>query len=33
VSGRAVAVPGDRLRVVAKAEKLHWFDAAGKRLG
>jgi sn-glycerol 3-phosphate transport system ATP-binding protein len=32
VSGRAVAVPGDRLRVVARAEKLHWFDAAGKRL-
>jgi sn-glycerol 3-phosphate transport system ATP-binding protein len=33
VSGRAVAQPGDRLRVVARAEKLHWFDAAGKRLG
>jgi sn-glycerol 3-phosphate transport system ATP-binding protein len=33
VSGRAVAEPGDRLRVVAKADKLHWFDAAGKRLG
>ena len=33
VSGRAVALPGDRLRVVAKAEKLHWFDGAGKRVG
>jgi sn-glycerol 3-phosphate transport system ATP-binding protein len=33
VSGRAVARPGDRLRVVAKAEKLHWFDSAGKRIG
>ena len=33
VSGRAVAEPGDRLRVVAKADKLHWFDAAGKRVG
>ena len=32
VSGRARAKPGDRLRVIAKAEKLHWFDAAGKRL-
>ena len=32
VSGRALAKPGDRLRVVAKAEKLHWFDAGGKRL-
>ena len=32
VSGRAVAEPGDRLRVIARAEKLHWFDAAGKRL-
>jgi sn-glycerol 3-phosphate transport system ATP-binding protein len=33
VSGRALAKPGDRLRVVAKAEKLHWFDGAGKRTG
>jgi sn-glycerol 3-phosphate transport system ATP-binding protein len=33
VSGRAVAEPGDRLRVIARAEKLHWFDTAGKRVG
>ncbi|HEY6631315.1 MAG TPA: sn-glycerol-3-phosphate ABC transporter ATP-binding protein UgpC [Rhizobiaceae bacterium] len=33
VPGRAAAQPGDRLRVIARAEKLHWFDAAGKRLG
>ena len=33
VSGRAVAEPGDRLRVIARAEKLHWFDTVGKRLG
>ena len=33
VSGRAAALPGDRLRVVAKAEKLHWFDSAGRRVG
>ncbi|TIO06303.1 sn-glycerol-3-phosphate import ATP-binding protein UgpC [Mesorhizobium sp.] len=32
VSGRANAKPGDQLRVVAKAEKLHWFDQAGKRV-
>ena len=32
VSGRAGAVPGERLRVVARAEKLHWFDAAGRRV-
>jgi sn-glycerol 3-phosphate transport system ATP-binding protein len=32
VSGRAAAKPGDQLRVVAKAEKLHWFDPAGKRV-
>jgi sn-glycerol 3-phosphate transport system ATP-binding protein len=32
VSGRAVAKPGDQLRVVAKAEKLHWFDGDGKRV-
>ena len=32
VSGRAAAKPGDGLRVVAKAEKLHWFDEAGKRV-
>ncbi|MBA3447064.1 MAG: sn-glycerol-3-phosphate ABC transporter ATP-binding protein UgpC [Pseudaminobacter sp.] len=33
VAGRAVARPGDQLRVIARAEKLHWFDAAGKRVG
>jgi sn-glycerol 3-phosphate transport system ATP-binding protein len=33
VSGRAVAQPGDRLRVVARADKLHWFDSTGKRTG
>jgi sn-glycerol 3-phosphate transport system ATP-binding protein len=32
VSGRAAAQPGDRLRVIARAEKLHWFDATGKRV-
>jgi sn-glycerol 3-phosphate transport system ATP-binding protein len=32
VSGRATAKPGDRLRVVARAGKLHWFDQAGKRV-
>jgi len=32
VAGRATAEPGDRLAVVAKADKLHWFDAAGKRV-
>jgi sn-glycerol 3-phosphate transport system ATP-binding protein len=32
VSGRATAKPGDQLRVVAQAEKLHWFDKAGKRV-
>ena len=32
VSGRALAKPGDRLRVIARTEKLHWFDAEGKRL-
>ncbi|GLS41319.1 ABC transporter ATP-binding protein [Mesorhizobium tianshanense] len=32
VSGRATAKPGDQLRVVAKSEKLHWFDQAGKRV-
>ena len=32
VAGRALAKPGDRLRVIVKAEKLHWFDAGGKRL-
>jgi sn-glycerol 3-phosphate transport system ATP-binding protein len=32
VAGRATAKPGDRLRVVAQAEKLHWFDQAGKRV-
>ncbi|PDQ21042.1 sn-glycerol-3-phosphate ABC transporter ATP-binding protein UgpC [Mesorhizobium sanjuanii] len=33
VAGRATAKPGDQLRVVARAEKLHWFDAVGKRVG
>jgi sn-glycerol 3-phosphate transport system ATP-binding protein len=33
VHGRATARPGDQLRVVARAEKLHWFDRAGKRVG
>ncbi|MER8500789.1 sn-glycerol-3-phosphate ABC transporter ATP-binding protein UgpC [Mesorhizobium sp. M0208] len=32
VSGRANAKPGDRLRVVARSETLHWFDQAGKRV-
>ncbi|ESX22933.1 sn-glycerol-3-phosphate import ATP-binding protein UgpC [Mesorhizobium sp. M1148] len=32
VAGRATAKPGDQLRVVARAEKLHWFDNAGKRV-
>ena len=32
VAGRATAKPGDRLRVVAQAGKLHWFDQAGKRI-
>jgi sn-glycerol 3-phosphate transport system ATP-binding protein len=32
VAGRATAKPGDSLRVVARAEKLHWFDQAGKRV-
>jgi sn-glycerol 3-phosphate transport system ATP-binding protein len=32
VAGRATAKPGDQLRVVAPAEKLHWFDQAGKRV-
>ena len=32
VAGRATAKPGDKLRVVAKTEKLHWFDSAGKRV-
>ncbi|RUZ10767.1 TOBE domain-containing protein, partial [Mesorhizobium sp. M7A.F.Ca.CA.002.15.1.1] len=33
VAGRATATVGNQLRVVAKAEKLHWFDQAGKRVG
>jgi sn-glycerol 3-phosphate transport system ATP-binding protein len=33
VAGRAKAGVGDRLRVVAMAAKLHWFDQAGKRVG
>lgn len=32
VAGRATAQPGDSLRIMAPAEKLHWFDQAGKRL-
>jgi sn-glycerol 3-phosphate transport system ATP-binding protein len=32
VAGRAMAKPGDRLQVVAPAEKLHWFDQVGKRV-
>ncbi|KQZ14781.1 MULTISPECIES: sn-glycerol-3-phosphate ABC transporter ATP-binding protein UgpC [unclassified Mesorhizobium] len=32
VSGRATAKPDDDLRIVAKSEKLHWFDQAGKRV-
>jgi sn-glycerol 3-phosphate transport system ATP-binding protein len=32
VAGRAMAKPGDRLQVIALAEKLHWFDQAGKRV-
>jgi sn-glycerol 3-phosphate transport system ATP-binding protein len=32
VAGRATAKPGDSLRVVARGEKLHWFDEAGKRV-
>jgi sn-glycerol 3-phosphate transport system ATP-binding protein len=32
VAGRAKAQPGDQLRVVAAAEKLHWFDHKGKRV-
>ncbi|MHA6684722.1 sn-glycerol-3-phosphate import ATP-binding protein UgpC [Mesorhizobium sp. A556] len=32
VAGRATAKPGDTLRIVSRAEKLHWFDEAGKRV-
>ena len=32
VPGRALAQPGDSLRVVARPEKLHFFDASGKRV-
>lgn len=32
VPGRAIAQPGDRLRVLVPADKLHWFDQAGKRV-
>ncbi|MCA0011199.1 sn-glycerol-3-phosphate import ATP-binding protein UgpC [Mesorhizobium sp. B292B1B] len=32
VAARATAKPGDQLRVVVKAEKLHWFDQAAKRV-
>jgi sn-glycerol 3-phosphate transport system ATP-binding protein len=33
VAGRTRVGVGDRLRVVAVAAKLHWFDQAGKRIG
>jgi sn-glycerol 3-phosphate transport system ATP-binding protein len=33
VSGRALARPGERLRVVAQADRLHWFGADEKRIG
>ncbi|MDX8499420.1 sn-glycerol-3-phosphate import ATP-binding protein UgpC [Mesorhizobium sp. VK4C] len=33
VGGRASAKPGDWLHVAAGAEKLHWFDGDGKRVG
>jgi sn-glycerol 3-phosphate transport system ATP-binding protein len=33
VAGRTSVGVGDRLRVVAVAAKLHWFDRAGKRIG
>jgi sn-glycerol 3-phosphate transport system ATP-binding protein len=31
VSGRATAKPGDKLSITASLDKIHWFDAAGKR--
>ncbi|WP_274627661.1 sn-glycerol-3-phosphate ABC transporter ATP-binding protein UgpC [Arvimicrobium flavum] len=33
VPGRSAANPGDRLTIGAQPGKLHWFDAAGKRIG
>ncbi|MGB3451109.1 MAG: TOBE domain-containing protein, partial [Giesbergeria sp.] len=32
VSGRATARPGDKLDITASPDKIHWFDAAGKRV-
>jgi sn-glycerol 3-phosphate transport system ATP-binding protein len=32
VPGRAAAQPGAKLNVAARPEKLHWFNAAGKRV-
>ncbi|MCG7504485.1 sn-glycerol-3-phosphate import ATP-binding protein UgpC [Mesorhizobium retamae] len=32
VSGRAAAKPGDQLKVMVPAGKLHWFDSTGKRV-
>ena len=32
VAGRTAVQSGDRLRVLADAGKLHWFDQAGKRI-
>ncbi|RUW45262.1 sn-glycerol-3-phosphate import ATP-binding protein UgpC [Mesorhizobium sp. M1A.F.Ca.ET.072.01.1.1] len=32
VGGRTAAKPGDKLRITATAEKLHWFDRGGRRL-
>ncbi|KRA00344.1 glycerol-3-phosphate ABC transporter ATP-binding protein [Mesorhizobium sp. Root157] len=32
VSGRATAKPGDKLAVAANSDKIHWFDASGKRV-
>ena len=33
VSGRSIAEIGDKLTIVASANKLHWFDKDGKRVG
>ena len=32
VAGRALARPGERLRVVAPADRLHWFGADERRI-
>jgi sn-glycerol 3-phosphate transport system ATP-binding protein len=32
VGGRAIAKPGDRLNIVARPDKLHWFDRDGRRV-